>query len=72
MENIDYKNIISIESVKKGDIIAEIIRGRIGKDWVSIYNKKIKTTPYKEKKFRIASGCKIEENNCNYRWKSIY
>lgn len=62
MENIDYKNIISIESVKKGDIIAEIIRGRIGKDGVSIYNKKIKTTPYKEKKFRIGSGCKIEEN----------
>lgn len=61
MENIDYKNIISVKSVKKGDIIAEIIRGRIGKYGVSIYNKKIKTTPYKEKNFRIGSGCKIEK-----------
>lgn len=62
MENIDYKNIISIESVKKGDIIAEIIRGRMGKDGVSIYNKKINATSYKEKNFRIGIGCKMEEN----------
>lgn len=53
MKNIDYKNIIFIESVKKEDIIAEIIKGSLGKDGISVYGKKIKNKPLRELKFKV-------------------
>ncbi|MBU3136013.1 FapA family protein [Clostridium gasigenes] len=62
MRKIDYKNKILIESVKKGDIIAEIIKGSLGKEGISIYGKKIKTKPVKELKFKVGSGCSLEGN----------
>ncbi|MBU3109083.1 flagellar assembly protein A [Clostridium gasigenes] len=62
MRKIDYKNKIFIESVKKGDVIAEIIKGSLGKEGISIYGKKIKNKPVKALKFKVGSGCSLEEN----------
>ena len=62
MKNIDYKNIISIKSIKEGGIIAEIIKGRIGKDGINIYGQKIKNKQIKKLNFKVGSGCKLEGN----------
>lgn len=62
IKNIDYKNIISIESVKMGDVIAEIIKGSIGSDGITIYAKKIKSKQLRELKFKIGDGCRLEGN----------
>lgn len=62
IKNIDYKNIISVKSVKNGDVIAEIIKGSIGKDGITVYGKKIKAKLLKELRVKIGTGCKLEGN----------
>ncbi|MGL5354741.1 MAG: flagellar assembly protein A [Clostridium sp.] len=62
LKKIDYKNIISIQSVKIGDVIAEIIKGSIGKDGITIYGKKIKCNSMKKLKIKIGNGCVLQGN----------
>ncbi|MGL5084130.1 MAG: flagellar assembly protein A [Clostridium sp.] len=60
MKKIDYKNIFSIQSVKIGDTIAEIIKGSIGKDGITIYAKNIKCKPMKNLKVKIGNKCVLQ------------
>lgn len=62
MKKIDYKNIISFQSVKIGDVIAEIIKGSIGKDGITVYAKKIKCKPMKKLNFKVGNGCELKGN----------
>ena len=61
IENIDYKNMYSIENVKSGDIIAELIIGKVGKDGIDVFGGVIKRKVKNKLKLRIGVGCKIED-----------
>lgn len=62
IENVDYKNMYSIGTVKSGDIIAELIVGEIGKDGIDVFGGAIKRKVKKQLKLKIGVGCKIQDN----------
>lgn len=60
--NIDYKNIYSISNIQEGQVLAEIIPGKIGYDGKNICGEILKKKLRKNKQIRIGEGCKIEGN----------
>lgn len=61
IENVDYKNMYSIGTVKSGDIIAELIVGKIGKDGIDVFGEIIKRKVKKQLKLKTGVGCKIQD-----------
>ena len=59
---VDYRNINSIVNVKEGDIIAELIKGKTGKDGTNLLGKVIKRKLKKNKELIARDGCKVEGN----------
>ena len=59
---VDYRNINSIVNVKEGDVIAELIQGKTGKDGTDLSGKAIKRKLKKNKELIARDGCKIEGN----------
>lgn len=61
-KKIDYRAARTIKSVDVGDLIAELIIGREGKDGINIYGNPIKRKLKKSLQLKAGEGCKIEEN----------
>lgn len=61
-KKIDYRAAKAIKSVDVGDLIAELIIGREGKDGVNIYGNPIKRKLKKSLQLKVGEGCKIEGN----------
>lgn len=59
---IDYRNVASIANVKYGDLIAELIIGKEGKDGIDLAGKPLKRKLKKGIKIIANEGCKVEEN----------
>lgn len=61
-KKIDYRAARTIKSVDVGDLIAELIIGREGKDGINIYGNPIKRKLKKSLQLKAGEGCKIEGN----------
>lgn len=59
---VDYRNMSSIANVKSGDVIAELIEGKEGKDGIDLSGKPIKKKLKKSITLIASDGCKIEGN----------
>lgn len=60
---IDFKSIGSIESVKKGQIVAVKISGKEGKNGSDIYGNEKKCKTSKRLKLKVGQGCKLQDDN---------
>lgn len=60
--SINYKEICTIESVSKGDVIASIKKGRKGNDGIDVYGKPIIRKKSKKQLFRAGRGCILEKS----------
>lgn len=61
LTSVDYKNLYSIANVSKGDVLAEIVKGKEGHDGKNIKGKEIKRKTKKELKIKIEEGCIIKD-----------
>jgi uncharacterized protein (DUF342 family) len=59
---IDFKSIGSVEAVKKGEVLAELIKGKEGKDGINIMGEVKKHKPGKSIFIKAGEGCTVEEN----------
>ncbi|MGM9974026.1 MAG: FapA family protein [Clostridiaceae bacterium] len=60
--SINYKDICTVESVNKGDIVASIKKGRIGHDGIDVFGRVIKRKKAKKHLFNAGKGCVLEES----------
>lgn len=61
-QKIDYRNRYSICNVKSGDVLAEKIPGKEGKDGIDVLGKTIKRKIEKSVFLKAGEGCSIKEN----------
>lgn len=61
-ERIDYRNLYAIASVSKGEVIAELITGKIGTNGKNIFGEEIKKNSKNILKFQAKDGCIIDAN----------
>lgn len=61
-ERVDYKEWYSFDSVKKGDVIAEIIPRIEGKDGRDVFGKEIKRNHLRDEPVRTDNNCHLENN----------
>ncbi|MDT8716686.1 DUF342 domain-containing protein [Clostridium sp. 19966] len=59
---IDYKNLNIINSVRKGEVLAELITGEDGTNGINIHGRQLKTSQRKILELRAGTGCTVEEN----------
>lgn len=60
---VDFKSIGSIESVKKGEIIAIKVLGQEGKNGFDLYGKELKCKPVKKLNIKVGQGCILKDDN---------
>ncbi|MGL5576515.1 MAG: flagellar assembly protein A, partial [Sarcina sp.] len=60
---VNYLDRNKIKSVKAGDILGRIIKGKIGEDGKNILGTKIEAKPIKKVQLNLVSGCKLVGNN---------
>ncbi|WP_032122012.1 DUF342 domain-containing protein [Clostridium amazonitimonense] len=58
---IDYKSIGAVQAFKKGDVIAEKIKGKPGMEGKSVKGDTLSYKPAKPIVFRAADGCKLSD-----------
>ncbi|MGL4875851.1 MAG: flagellar assembly protein A [Clostridium sp.] len=61
-EKIDHRNRNDITIVKKGEIIAEVIQGRIGTHGIDVFNKVILKKNKRPLNIKCIEGCALKEN----------
>jgi uncharacterized protein (DUF342 family) len=61
-EKIDYRNLYSIANIGKGEVVAELINGKLGADGQNIFGAEIKRKSKKTLKIQVKDGCIIEGN----------
>ncbi|MGL4654621.1 MAG: flagellar assembly protein A [Sarcina sp.] len=62
-DKVNYLNRNKIKSVKAGDVLATIIRGKVGEEGKNIRGTRIEAKPIKAVELNLASGCKLVGNN---------
>lgn len=62
MEKVDYRNVYSITGVEEGQVLAEILPGKEGKDGFDIYGKVLKRNKLRNNSIRAGKGCKLVGN----------
>lgn len=63
VEKIDFKNLSSIDTVQKGDLLGIRIIGQAGSDGLDIYGNVVKKKDKKRINFRIGGGCVLQDEN---------
>ncbi|MDP4088239.1 MAG: FapA family protein [Bacillota bacterium] len=61
--SIDYRNLNEIPCVKKGDIIAVKVQGKVGKNGTDIYGNTLKKKEGKRRILKLGSGCGLKDQN---------
>jgi len=61
-QKVDYRNRYSISNVNIGDIIGEIIPGKVGSDGIDVLGMPIKRKTTKKVTLKTGEGCKLENN----------
>lgn len=61
-KSIDYRNWNMIVCVKKGDLIAEKIQGKVGSNGTDIYGNVLTKKEGKKINLKVGPGCEIKEN----------
>ncbi|MCE5220792.1 MAG: FapA family protein [Clostridium sp.] len=62
-EKVDYRNRYLISNVNIGDVIGQIIPGKVGYDGIDVLGIPIKRKTAKKLVVKAGEGCKIENNN---------
>ncbi|MFA9398287.1 MAG: DUF342 domain-containing protein [Clostridiaceae bacterium] len=57
--NIDFKSIGYVSIINQGDVLAIIIRGKIGENGINVFGKEIKKINAKKLKIKYKDGCKL-------------
>lgn len=60
---VDFRNLCSIDTVCKGDLIAIKITGQVGTDGVDVYGNVLKKKDKKKIDLRIGGGCLLQDEN---------
>ena len=61
-EKVDYRNLYSMANVASGNILGELILGKIGNEGKDIHGNVIPKKLKKNLQLKVANGCKIEGN----------
>lgn len=61
--NVDFKSIGVVNTVKKGDVMAELHRGHEGESGFDVKGKTLKFKKGKRKKLKVGKGCIIKDDN---------